>query len=151
MTTHDPLPCGQYSQFQPQRLVARKLELQFFEPLPQTFQAPLAHGPLLGHARLTRHQHIEVLVLRQELDFHCLSRLVPGPSGQGFFKLSQAPLGRADELRDRASTPILQVLLGGDATIHEEDYGVPGHSAFRSGSGSPQGSWLEAVLPANTS
>src|SRR6516164_2334381 len=68
-------------------------------------------------------QHVEFLILRQELHIDALAHRLPGQRDEVILQLGQPPLGGADQIGNwRIGRAHLgQHLLGWDAAVHHPD------------------------------
>ena len=104
-----------------QFLTRQEHRRQLLEPRPQPLQLSPPHCPLFGDAVAALHQNIELAFLRQELDLHAGSRLLPGLSDQMLLQARQAALRRAHQVIHRrvGIAHLGEHLLGRHAAVHQ--------------------------------
>lgn len=68
-------------QLQQERIPGERHLLQLVEPLPEGLELPLPHGALFLHPVVALRQDVHLAVLREQLDVHPGSRLLPGERG----------------------------------------------------------------------
>ena len=96
---------------------------QLRQSRPQLLQPPLSHGALLVDARPALGEHIEVIVLGQQLDLDARPHLTPGQADKRFLEFGKLPLGGSHQIADgRIGSPHFgKRLFGGDAAVHHPD------------------------------
>src|SRR5437016_6137715 len=107
-----------------QQFLARQLHGgELLEPGPQPLQLAPADRPLLGYAIAALCQNVELAFLRQELDLHTGSRLLPPLSDEMLLQARQAALRRAHQVMHGrvSSAHVGEHLLGRHAAIHQPD------------------------------
>src|SRR5205823_649145 len=89
------------AEFHQQFLTRQLHRRQLLEPRPQPLQLAPPHCPLLGNAVAALRQNVELAFLRQQLDLHAGSRLLPRLSDQMLLQARQAALRRAHQVMHR--------------------------------------------------
>ena len=74
---------------------------ELFQPRPQPLELARAHRTFLGDAIRALGEHVQLAVLRQELDLHAGPGVLPGLEQQVLLQLRQAAFGRADQVVHR--------------------------------------------------
>src|SRR6202043_619962 len=93
------------------------------EPGPQPLQLPPPHRTLFGDAVAALGKDIEFTLLRQQLDLHAGSRLLPRLGDQMLLQTRQAPLRRAYQIMHRrvGRAHLCEYLFGRHAAVHQPD------------------------------
>lgn len=104
-----------------QQLIAAELLLaQRIQPSPQLFQAPAAHGTLLGDTIAALGEDVDLAILRQQLHLHPGPGVVPRLVEQRLLQPAQPSLGRADKIVHRrvALAHLGQHVFGRNPSVH---------------------------------
>ena len=83
-----------------QRLAFEVHRGDLLEPRPQPLQLAPAHGAFLVNAIAALGQHVQLLLLRQQLDIDAFTHGLPGQADQSSFHFGEPPLGRAHQIGD---------------------------------------------------
>src|SRR5580693_6352784 len=94
-----------------QQLLARDLHCrELLEPGPQPLQLAPPDCPLLGDTVAALGQDVELALLRQQLDLHAGSRLLPRLGDEMLFQTRQATLQTPTSKPNPFCTPILLII-----------------------------------------
>jgi hypothetical protein len=107
-----------------QQLLARERHCRELpEPGPQPLQLPPPHRTLFGDAVAALGKDIEFTLLRQQLDLHAGSRLLPRLGNQMLLQTRQATLRRAHQVMHRrvGRAHLGEHLFGRHAAVHQPD------------------------------
>jgi hypothetical protein len=108
------------AEFHEQRIACEAHRAQFVQPRPQPFQLPPAYRALLGDPIAALGEHVELVVLREQLHLHAGTGSVPRLVEQRLLQAGEPPLRRADQVVHRriGGAHLRQHLFGRDASIH---------------------------------